>query len=266
MKRRILLTIFFIFILLGGTYLFRAIINGKDVSSISTPQVQLPVIPPSPSGQSDQANQPNQSVSRLTNEITKEISLDVPFTVQAPFKNWSDPVFQNACEEASIIMAMGWINGVRTITPADANKQILDIVDFENKTFGYNADTDVLDVEKIFQNYFHYEDISVGEGITIEDIKNELQSGNLIITPMFGQSLGNPNYTAPGPIDHMLVVIGYNPLTKEFVTNDPGTQRGGGYRYGEDVLFKAIWEYPSSSISPQPPTGVLKKAMVIVRK
>src|SRR6266567_9414371 len=45
------------------------------------------------------------------------VQLKVPFIVQAPFGNWSDPVFQNACEESSIVMAMGWLKGIKTITP-----------------------------------------------------------------------------------------------------------------------------------------------------
>lgn len=266
MKRKIFLTFFFILILLGGGYLFEAIINGKNTSSISTPPIQLPVALPDSNNQAGPANQPSQPAPELSSAITKEINLNVPFAVQAPFRNWSDPVFQNACEEASIIMAMGWINGTKSFSPVEANKQILDVVDFENKTFGYNADTDVFDVRKIFQDFFHQQNVSVNENITIEDIKTELQKGNLVITPMFGQALDNPNYTAPGPTAHMLVITGYNPATKEFIANDPGTQKGSGYRYRENVLFQAIWEYPSGNSAPQAPSGALKKAIIIVPK
>lgn len=266
MKNKLLIAIFFITILIGGGYLFAIIIKEKDVSSVSVPQVQLPIAPLNSNGQSNQANKPSQPAPKAINTITKEINLSVPFTVQAPYKNWSDPVFQNACEEASIVMAMGWINGTKTISPAEANKQIQDIVGFENKTFGYNADTDVFDIEKIFQDFFHYQNISVQENIAIEDIKNELQSGNLVLTPMFGRILGNPNYTAPGPIAHMLVITGYDPLTKEFITNDSGTRRGKDYRYKENVLFNAVWAYPKGKDAPQPPRGALKKAMIIARK
>jgi hypothetical protein len=163
-------------------------------------------------------------------------------------------------------MSMGWINGVKNISPAEAIKQIQAIVDFENKNFGYNADTDIFDVQKIFHNFFSYQKISVSENITADDIENELQKGNLVMTPMFGQALKNPNYTAPGPIVHMLVITGYNPATREFITNDSGTQHGSNYRYKEGVLFDAIWEYPSGSNVPQPPAGKLKKAMIVVQK
>lgn len=195
----------------------------------------------------------------------KPAKLQVPFIVQAPFGNWSDPVFQNACEESSIVMVMGWLNGDKTISPQEAQQQILAIVDFENKAFGYNADTDVSDVQKIFQQYYHKQNIRMQENISVEDIKNELQKGNLVLVPAFGQALGNPNYTPPGPIAHMLVIIGYDSATKEFITNDSGTRHGAGYRYAEKVLFDAIWEYPSGPGPLDPPKAVRKKAMLVVQ-
>lgn len=195
------------------------------------------------------------------------VELQVPFSVQAPFGNWKDPVFQNACEESSIVMAMGWINGKREIAPQEAQNSIKKIVEFENKNFGYDADTDVFEVQKIFQQYFKQQNVSVQEKISVEDIRAELRKGNLVLVPAFGQALHNPNYTSPGPIPHMLVVIGYDPLKKEFITNDTGTKHGKGYRYSEDVLFGAIWEYPSGKGPLEKPTlSWMKKAMVIVSK
>ncbi len=38
--------------------------------------------------------------------LPSSILLDVPFTSQAPFAEWSDLVYQNACEEAVLVMAI----------------------------------------------------------------------------------------------------------------------------------------------------------------
>lgn len=267
MKKKILLIGFFIIMLLGGWQLILAVARERNVSTISAPQIQLPVSPDIKNADlQGPSDQPDNSAPKLSNTIAKEIKEDVPFVVQAPFKNWDDPIFQNACEEASIVMAMGWINGVKSLSPAEAKKQILDIVGFEDKNFGYNTDTDVFDVEKIFKNFFKYEDVSVGEGIDLDDIKEALQQGNIVIIPAFGQELENPYYVAPGPVAHMLVITGYDPATKEFITNDPGTQRGKDYRYKEDVLFYAIWSYPSGQNVPMIPSKILKKAMIVIRK
>ena len=100
--------------------------------------------------QSPASNVGNSNSLNVEFQSPNSVQLDVPFVVQAPFGNWNDPIFQNACEESSIVMAMGWLNNIKTIAPSDAQNQIQNIVDFENKTFGYNADTDVFDVAKIF--------------------------------------------------------------------------------------------------------------------
>jgi hypothetical protein len=234
-------------------------------------------------GQSDQVRQSAQDVEfetakdldtssqntegKKTITISKKIEQRVPFTSQAPFANWSDPNFQNACEEASIIMAMAWVNSEGSISPQEAQKRILEIIDFENKTFGYSTDTDTSDIARIFREYFKYENIQAREDITAEDIRTELQKGNLVIVPAFGQALGNPNFVQPGPVAHMLVIIGYDPASQQFITNDPGTRKGAGYRYNESLLFKAIWEYESGSTNPPiPAAGNMKKAMISVSK
>ncbi|HPX94572.1 MAG TPA: C39 family peptidase [Candidatus Moranbacteria bacterium] len=190
----------------------------------------------------------------------------VPFIVQAPFANWEDPIFQNACEEASMIMAMGWVESAPSFSPQEAYDLIKKLVEFEDENLGYNTDTDTKDMEKIFREYFRHEKIASKENISIGQIKNELERGNIVLVPTFGRALGNLNYTSPGPVTHMLVIIAYDEDKKQFVTNDPGTRKGKDYRYDENVLFDAIWEYPSGPILPDPPKGNLKKSMLVVSK
>ncbi len=198
--------------------------------------------------------------------VYKKIKQTVPFVVQAPFGKWKDQDFQNGCEEASMIMAMGWIKKTAEISAEESEKQIKDIIKFEEKFLGYSADTDIFDMQKIFQKYFEYNGVEARENIGIDDIKKELQKGNLVLVPAFGRALKNPNYTSPGPITHMLVIIGYDPENKKFITNDSGTRKGKDYEYVEDVLFDAIWQYPSGKIHPELPKGSLKKGFLIIKK
>lgn len=198
----------------------------------------------------------------IVNETRK-----VPFVVQAPTGNWKDPVFQDACEEASVLMAMGWAKGIAEIDSQIALDEINNMAAYEDKTFGFNTNTDLKDVEKIFKDYFSYEKVWVMENIKIEDIKMELEKGNIILLPAFGQALKNPNFTQPGPITHMLVVIGYDREKGEFITNDPGTKRGENFRYQEKVLFDAIWQYPSGKkLIKIPKDEDIKKGMLIVSR
>lgn len=209
----------------------------------------------------------SKSETKTDDEKNINSNQNVPFVVQAPLGNWSDPVFQDGCEEASVVMAMGWVSGEQKISSQDALKKINDIIEFENKNFGYNADTDLSDVQKIFKQLFSYEKTSVKEDISSEDIRNEIENGSIVLLPVFGQALGNPNFTKLGPIAHMLVVIGYDQENKQFITNDPGTKRGENFRYGEKTLLDAIWEYPSGKGPLEiPKKGSMKKGMLVVSK
>lgn len=177
----------------------------------------------------------------------KSVLFDVPFTSQAPFGNWTDARKQDGCEEAAAIMAMAWVRGEK-LDPKSADDEINNIAKYEEDAIGTFHDTSAFDtIETIFKGYFEYDNVEVRYRIGKQEIIKELMAGNLVIVPTRGQLLGNPNYTPPGPITHNLVVIGYDIKTKKFITNDPGTRNGKGYRYDEDVLEGALLDYPTGS-------------------
>jgi hypothetical protein len=80
---------------------------------------------------------------------------------------------------------------------------------------------------------------------------------------MNGRELKNPNFKAPGPVTHMVLVKGYDYKTKEFITNDPGTRRGENYRYPEKISLKAIRVYPTGYHLA---VKKVKKEMIVVEK
>ena len=196
-------------------------------------------------------------------EITQSVLFDVPFTSQAPFGNWDNQVFQQACEEASMLMAMLWVEGKEFISKEDANKAILEISDFEEKNYGYFEDTSAEDTAIIMKDYFSYNNIEVLYDIGSQDIKRELANGSIVITPMNGQKVGNPFYTPPGPLRHMILVVGYDRETKEFITNDPGTRHGEGFRYKEDIFEAALQDYITGH---KEPIDEIRSAMIVVRR
>lgn len=193
----------------------------------------------------------------------KNILLDVPFVSQAPFGNWSDQRKQDGCEEAAVIMAMAWVKNEK-LNFQTADEKINNISAYEEKMYGNFHDTNAQDTaQRIFIEFFKYDNIEVKRGITKENIKQELFSGNLVIVPTNGRLLNNPNYTSPGPATHNLVIIGYDILKKEFITNDPGTRRGEKYRYNEDVLESALLDYPTGNHEK---IEEIKTAMIVVWK
>jgi hypothetical protein len=103
----------------------------------------------------------------------------------------------------------------------------------------------------------------VSKEVNVRSIVTELRAGNIVLVPANGQKLNNPHYKTPGPERHMLVVRGYNPATDEFITNDPGTKMGEGYRYPSEVLLDAAIDYPTGNHEP---IVEAKKAMIIVSK
>ncbi|KKR45570.1 MAG: hypothetical protein UT82_C0026G0013, partial [Parcubacteria group bacterium GW2011_GWB1_40_14] len=82
---------------------------------------------------------------------------------------------------------------------------------------------------------------------TVDTIKRELAAGNPIIVPAAGRELGNPYFTSPGPLYHMLVIRGYTSDDK-FITNDPGTRRGEEYTYKFDILMNAIHDWNGGDV------------------
>lgn len=193
----------------------------------------------------------------------KKILLNVPFTPQAPFGKWSDQRQQDGCEEASSFMALKWVQG-KKLTKAEAEKTIIGISDFLLKKYGEYRDIGTADIIKwIFNDYFKYNKVFLVKDVKVKDIITQLKKGNLVLTPMDGQALHNPNFKRPGPPRHMIVIRGYDPLKDEFITNDPGTRNGELYRYKAKVLFSAIRDYPTGYHEK---IGVVRKTMVVVEK
>lgn len=193
----------------------------------------------------------------------KTILLDPPFTTQSPFTHWDDPRQQDGCEEASVLMAVKWARGQK-LTKKTAEKEILAMADWEEKKYASYHDTAAIDTAtRLIGEYYGYKNYVVKNDVSISNIVAELRLNHLVIVPANGQKLKNPNFKRPGPERHNLVIRGYDPINREFITNDPGTRKGDGYRYPEKVLFNAIRDYPTGNHLPI--KGNIK-VMIVVSK
>jgi len=176
-------------------------------------------------------------------DFNVSVFYSVPFISQAPSGNWADERQSNACEEASVYMAISWAKG-ESIVHTEAERLMIEISEFELSKYGEFRDTSAQDtLDWIVKDFFGYENAWVVEDINTEDIIIELQRGNIVVVPVHGQRLNNPYFTPPGPVEHKIVITGYDSSTEEFVTNDPGTRRGEGMRYSQAVLEGAIRDY-----------------------
>lgn len=196
-------------------------------------------------------------------QTTTKTLLDIPFTPQAPFAEWADPIYQDGCEEASSLMVVYWALS-KSLTRVEAKQQILAISNYQIENYGEYRDTSSQDtIDRIIKGYFGYDKVEVKREIVLEDIIEEVNQGKAVIVPINGQLLGNPYYTLPGPERHMLVIRGYDEEKKEFITNDSGTRKGELYRYNQEVLYEAIRDYLTGYHEP---IDEVEKVMMMVRK
>ncbi len=242
------------FILGAGFLFFSAIPTGPPVGTTHT--IPGTVVGPEPQGITSKPAPTTGTPSRPIG--------DVPFTVQAPNANWDDPILQDGCEEAALLMADAWLREKELSDPTAITDAIRALADFEEKRFGHSEDMNLPELAIVIREYSGRGNIRTIDDATIEDIVVEIETGNLVLAPSYGRALGNPHFTAPGPITHMLVLIGYDLENREFVVNDPGTKYGKGYRYDEDVLFDAIWAYPPGRTHPEPPEPKERTKSVLI--
>ncbi|MDZ4230041.1 MAG: C39 family peptidase, partial [Candidatus Veblenbacteria bacterium] len=174
---------------------------------------------------------------------------------QAPSADWDMP-YQEACEEASMIMVAEYLQGIERISiPAEeADTLILGLVGWETD-HGYAVDLTAQEVVKVLAERYGIQAEAVP--YSAEVIREELQAKRPVIVPAAGRLLGNPYFTSPGPLYHMLVIKGYE--GNEFITNDPGTKRGESYRYTESALAYAVHDWNEGEVE----SGA--QVMIVVR-
>ena len=193
-----------------------------------------------------------------TNEpivVPAELNLAIPFTSQAPLTNW-DALHEESCEEASVLMAARFLQGRPIESPDDADNAIVTLVDYNKNELHQAIDTTVAETAKLVEEFYDL-NTEVIYDWTWDDVKQALAQGYPVILPAAGRELGNPNFTAPGPIYHMLVIKGYT--ADQVITNDPGTRRGADYTYSYDTLMSANHDWDPDNID----NGV--KAILIIK-
>lgn len=266
MKRYLLLTILVIIFTIGFIFVF-GLFSHPTTAPKSEEVDPEDLVKPKNTALEAEVN-PNPATAKDESyskpEKTPRPIGSVPFTVQAPGAAWDDPVLQDGCEEASLLMAMAWLRSEALPGPDVVADAIHALAAFEKERFGYHEDISLSELTTVMREYFDHENIRILESVTMEDITAEIRNGNLVLAPAYGRALGNPHFTSPGPITHMLVLIGYDPESREFVVNDPGTVRGANYRYDETTLFDAIWAYPSGPTHPEPPDPTDREKSVLV--
>lgn len=190
-----------------------------------------------PVTKTEPVTKPIEDTPVSSQSLPPSYQLAVTFAQQAPFGNW-DALHEEACEEASMIMADKFYKS-QPLDESIMETEIQKLIKWENNK-GYQVDLTADEAVSVLQIYFGLK-AELSSDVTAEHIKTEIFKGHLIIIPAAGRLLGNPNFKGAGPIYHMLVVKGWN--DKEFITNDPGTRKGNGYRYSYNTLLNAVHDW-----------------------
>ena len=180
-----------------------------------------------------------------TQELPKEVNLDVTFYPQAPDWDWSLP-WKEACEESSVIQAYYYVTG-KNLDKETFKSEVLSIVDLQNNLFNKYIDTSVEETAIFLEEHFGYTDYEIIENPTIEQLKTELAQWHPIVAPFAWKELGNGFFTNWGPRYHMLTIVWYN--EEFFLTNDVGTSRWENFAYSYETIMNAmhdlvpLWEW-----------------------
>ncbi|HWR00076.1 MAG TPA: C39 family peptidase [Candidatus Methylomirabilis sp.] len=250
-----------IIIALGFAYLNRAAIKDAyerwTAPALPVPESYTPIIVSTSTPAEERPRQATSTTEQPTTSLPREKLLNVPFMSQAPHTNWDMP-YQEACEEASVLMVRGYYQGTTgRYDPNEADKLILDLVRFQKEQYGYYEDTSATETKRFIEAAFPELEAEVVEMTGPESVMRYIAQGIPVILPADGKALPNPNFRNGGPRYHMLVVRGYT--ESRFITNDPGTRKGEKFLYTYDGLLDAVHDWNNGDV----PHG--RRVMVIIR-
>lgn len=254
-RRRNSLLIIFLLLAAGLACFFIVKKNYFRSVSVEVAKKDLPTSVPFPPTQSASASA--TATGTVVNiEIPEQLNLDIPFTSQAPRAIW-DHTHEEACEEAAILMAGRYFSKGKINGPEDAEKALQEIIDFEMKKLGFFESTTAKQTAEIIESFYGL-NAELVFSPDIKTIKRSLAENKLVIVPTAGQQLGNPFYTSPGPLYHMLLIKGYT--ADKFITNDAGTKRGENYPYKFATVLQANHDWNNGNVAEG------EKVVIIVSK
>ncbi len=233
---------------------FENFITDKVATDTSEQIVDKPKVSINLNTNTDTTTKPRAIAATSSPSIADKINLNIPFTSQAPTANWSEP-FQDACEEASILMVDYYYQNKKFPDKSEVEKILLDMVKWQTDTWGWHKNLPVAKVAELATGYFGKYRPVIVEDVTIAKIKGFLNQGLPVIVPADGKKLDNPNFRNGGPAYHMLVIKGY--AGDKFITNDPGTRLGADFIYTQANLMDSIADWNENEASATGPKRIL---------
>jgi hypothetical protein len=183
-----------------------------------------------------------KEVVEIQKEIPASFNLAVPFTSQAPEKNWEQP-WQDACEEAAVLMLDAYYKEYG-LSALFAKDEMLKMLAWEEeRSWGRSIEIEKVQLlsEMYIQGDSGKQAFLIVKNPTVEQIKTSIANGHPVLAVVYGKELPNPHFQHGGPEYHALIIRGYT--DKTFITNDPGTQFGENFEYEYAALMDAIHDW-----------------------
>lgn len=170
--------------------------------------------------------------------------LRVPYVSEAPENNWTGN-WVNACEEATIAMVEQYYLGKVAVGVEEAKNILQKLFDEQDKMYGDNKNADASQIQEIIAKHSSFKS-RIKLNPTLEEIKNEIRNGRPVISLHRGFELNNKNipFSPTKSSYHTLVLYGFDDITREFITHDPGDNKeGSGRKYGYDIIMNSLHDY-----------------------
>lgn len=225
------------------------VVKRTEVQQVIPPKMPETVVPSTTIATSTEKKEEEEKKPEANKNIPAKINLDVPFTSQAPEKNWEQP-WQDACEEAAVLMLAGYYKDFG-LSPLFTKDEIIKMVAWQEEK-GWGRSIEIEKIKELTQEFVvkqlknKTQAIKIIENPTIEQIKQYVANGTPVYVVADGKVLPNPHFRNGGPEYHALIIRGYT--EDSFITNDPGTQFGKNFSYAYNDLMKSIRDWNGGDV------------------
>jgi len=173
------------------------------------------------------------------------INLDVPYTSQAPERNWDQP-WQDACEEVSLLMLDAYYKGYG-LSPLYVKDEVQKMVAWEEKK-GWGGSIEIEKVKEVYEQMFGgTKQVRIIQNPTIAQIESFIDNGDPVLAVGDGTVLPNQWYTDGGPEYHAFIIRGYT--QDGFITNDPGVNRGKNFLFPKTKVMQSLHDWNGGNVS-----------------
>ena len=204
-----------------------------------------------------------QPTKILPSGLPDKYLIKAAFVQQAPEKNWDQP-WQDACEEAAMLIVDYFYKNISSVSPQENRDAILKMIEFEDKQ-SFSIDLSIDQMSLVSEKYLGYS-TKIIDNPSVDDIKQYLTKNIPVVITANGKILyqENKHFNSGGPYYHSLTILGYDDNKNQFIVHDVGTQFGAYFKYSYDLLMESIHDFPKSGHKEDINSGA-KRVLVLLK-